>query len=775
MILKRFLFVASFCSIAFVSFSQTCTYNITLSGNGATCLQNDTLVLTGALSASNIVWYKGSDSIGVATLAPYTVAGRKTGNGSGITPALLNQPSSVFVDRSGNIYISDMLNNRIQKWMPGATEGETVAGGFSIDTLVNADKKVIQPEGLFLDSAGNMYVVSNGGVQKWASGAMSGVTVINSNAGQFTPIAIYVSRSGNIYVTDINNQRVEKWLPGATSGITVAGGNGFGDAPNQVLYPVGIFVDENENVYVSDAGNNRVQKWLPGATSGITIAGGNGAGNAANQLNSPWGIYGMQDGTIFIADRGNARVQKWVPNAVEGITVAGGNGFGNAANQLTSPSALWLDSANNMFIADAGNHRIQKWQQGSVAGITVAGSLIGSVAATIAPVEAVTDTEGNLYIGDGKSNSVLKFVPGATDGIIVAGGNGNGNNANQLSLPSSIFIDSNNNIYVSDTYNHRVQKWLPGATQGITVAGGNGQGAAANQLNNPQGIFVDAGGTVFIADVDNNRVQKWIPGAVSGVTVAGGNGFGSNANQLWRPVDVFIDRIGNLYVSDRFNNRVQKWEAGASSGITVAGGAGFQFIGSGAHQLRNPYGIFVDDSLNLLIADWHNHRIQQFAPGAFFGTTVAGSASYYGSLSNQLLTPGNIHKDKHGNLFIVDTDNNVRVQKWPNVVDTTFKPVSPGNYSAVITGRNPVCTATSNTITVNTGYTYQFTGNGNWSSPGNWVNGVIPPGILPACSKVIVSPSGDCILDIPQTISAGANITVVSGSNFVINGNLTIQ
>ena len=52
-----------------------------------------------------------------------------------------------------------------------------------------------------------------------------------------------------------------------------------------------VFVDNSGNVYVADVYNNRVQKWAPGATSGITVAGGNGPGNAANQLFQPYAIW----------------------------------------------------------------------------------------------------------------------------------------------------------------------------------------------------------------------------------------------------------------------------------------------------------------------------------------------------------------------------------------------------------------------------------------------------------------------------------------------------
>ncbi len=75
---------------------------------------------------------------------------------------------------------------------------------------------------------------------------------------------------------------------------TVAGGNGIGTAANQLSHPSFIWVDSIGNIYVADAGNNRIQRFPPhsdSSTNGVTIAGGNGQGNAPNQLYDPQGIF----------------------------------------------------------------------------------------------------------------------------------------------------------------------------------------------------------------------------------------------------------------------------------------------------------------------------------------------------------------------------------------------------------------------------------------------------------------------------------------------------
>lgn len=78
---------------------------------------------------------------------------------------------------------------------------------------------------------------------------------------------------------------------------------------------------------------------------------------------------------------------------------------------------------------------------------------------------------------------------------------------------------------------------------------------------------------------------------------------------------------------------------------------------------------------------------------------------------------------------------------------------------------------------VTTPYTYRFIGTGNWSQAANWQNSQQPPAVLPSCSEIIINPAGTttCSLDVPQTISAGAKLSVADGKKFVVPGSLTIQ
>jgi gliding motility-associated-like protein len=262
------------------------------------------------------------------------------------------------------VYIGDSSGSSIQKWIPGATAGITIAGGNGVGSAANQ---------------------LNG------------------------PIFAFLDSHGDLFISDANNQRVQEWLPGAASGITVAGGNGAGSSANQLTDPVSIAVDAAGNLYVSDATNNRVQKWAPGATFGVTVAGGNGVGSAANQLNGPQGIALDAHGNLFVADDQNYRIQEWLPGASSGITVAGGS-FGGGNNQFDTQQGIYVDDSDDVYIADSHALRIMEWKPGATTGIPiiVAHTLTGPTGLYY-PMDVVVTTN-YIYVSDLGNSRVQRYA-----------------------------------------------------------------------------------------------------------------------------------------------------------------------------------------------------------------------------------------------------------------------------------------------------------------------------------------------------------------------------
>lgn len=283
------------------------------------------------------------------------------------------------------------------------------------------------------------------------------------------------------------------------------------------------------------------------------MAGGNEHGPEMNQLYHPWGIFLDDEHTIYIAEYSNHRISEWKRDATHGRVVAGGNGQGNHHDQLNYPTDVIFDKTrDSLIICDYNNKRVVRWPcQNDASGETII-SNIGCLGLTM-------DDSGFLYVVDHDAHAVKRYRIGENQGIVVAGGNGPGDQLDQLYYPRYIFVDREHSVYVSEYENHRVVKWSKDAKQGTIVAGGQGQGHDLTQLSNPYGIVVDQQGTLYVADYANNRIMRWIQGATQGSIIVGGKGHGCQSNQLHGPIGLSFDQEGNLYVSDNGNHRIQKF------------------------------------------------------------------------------------------------------------------------------------------------------------------------------------------------------------------------
>jgi sugar lactone lactonase YvrE len=217
-----------------------------------------------------------------------TVAGNGTNAYSGdngpATSASLNFPEGAAVDGAGNIFIADTSNNRIRKVDTGGTI-TTVAGngsfGFSGDGGSAINASLADPDGVALDSAGNLFIAdtSNQRIRK-VDHATQNITTVAGNgtagfagdggpatsANLFNPFAVEVDSAGNLLIADFGNQRVRKVN---SSGVitTIAGngspsfsGDGGSAASAGLSSPAGLTVDPIGNFFIADSGNNRIRR-----------------------------------------------------------------------------------------------------------------------------------------------------------------------------------------------------------------------------------------------------------------------------------------------------------------------------------------------------------------------------------------------------------------------------------------------------------------------------------------------------------------------------------
>lgn len=196
--------------------------------------------------------------------------------------------------------------------------------------------------------------------------------------------------------------------------------------------------------------------------------------------------------------------------------------------------------------------------------------------------------------------------------MFLLGGYGNG--SNQLRNTYGITRDhSHDTIYVGDYVNDRVMRYEKSATSGTVFAGGQGSGLNNSQLNGPIWLLFDSfSNALFISNIDNNNILRWKVGDDHWSLVVGSiPGTAGNTSRSINGARSFtMDPMGNLYVADRRNHRIQFFPVDQSVGTTIIGITGQS--GNSSHLLDDPFGIALDNQLNVYVADSENQRIQKF-------------------------------------------------------------------------------------------------------------------------------------------------------------------
>ena len=298
------------------------------------------------------------------------------------------------------------------------------------------------------------------------------------------------------------------------------------------------------------------------------------------------------------------------------------------------------------------------------------------------PNGVAVDGSGNLYVADAGNHRIRKIVLSTGEVTTFAGSGAStpfADNTGALAtfnFPYSVAVDSSGNVYVADTRNNRIRKITPAGVV-TTIAGSgspfpfaNNTGALAT-FNFPIGVTVDGSGNVYVGDTYNQRIRRITSGGV--VTTLAGTGSvtpftngAGNVATFNSPYGVAVDGSGNVYVADHQNNCIRKISSsgvvstlagGGSDGISIGATDG---TGTGALFFR-PYDVAVDDLGNIYVADQSNHRIRKVTSGGVV-TTLAGSGNR-GAFSNgtgmdaRFSSPSSVAVDGSGNLYVADLGN----------------------------------------------------------------------------------------------------------------------
>ncbi len=234
-------------------------------------------------------------------------------------------PGGVALDSAGNVYVtSEGMYGRVVELTAGSSA-----------TTVLPFNGLYQPQGLAVDGAGTVYVADfNNRVVSMAAGS-NNQTVLPFTGLNY-PEGVAVDSQGNVYVADRGNSRVVKLAAGSKTQTDLP----FTGLKN----PDGVAVDPAGNVYVADTDNNRVVKLEANSNTPTELP--------FRDLSVPWGIAVDNSGTVYVTEHDKSQVVKYAAGA-NAPTVLPFTG-------LNTPLAVTVGKDQNVYVADRGNDRVVK-------------------------------------------------------------------------------------------------------------------------------------------------------------------------------------------------------------------------------------------------------------------------------------------------------------------------------------------------------------------------------------------------------------------------------
>jgi len=337
----------------------------------------------------------------VSTYAGTGNAGFTNGN---VSSATFSSPFGICMDKSGNLFIADGGNNCIRK------------------------------------------ITSVGVVSTYAGTGAAGYQDGTAASAKFnSPSDLCVDDSGNVFVSDFENQRIRKIsVSGMVSTVAGSGVEGYANGSSSVAkfdYPRGICVDKQGNLYVGDSWNHRIRKidhsgnvttYAGGGSSmGVSSIGGYvDANDTSARFYTPSGVSIDKNGNIYVADAYNHRIRKINTSRVvttfcgSGATGPGNGGYidGNATSSVfNTPTEVFSDSSGNLIIGDTFGNRIRKMDVSATV-TTIAGNGTAGFANGTGNVAEFNYTRGvtsnfagdEIYVVDFNNNAIRLITSGSS-------------------------------------------------------------------------------------------------------------------------------------------------------------------------------------------------------------------------------------------------------------------------------------------------------------------------------------------------------------------------
>jgi sugar lactone lactonase YvrE len=327
-----------------------------------------------------------------------------SGDGDLANQAAIRSTTALGFDKDGHLLIVDAQSRNLRRvFLTGTTAGviRTAAGNGANANSGDSGPAIYASfgatGGVISDTQGNIYIsdsafhrvrkIGTDGRITHFAGSLTGVSGNIGDFGSATsarlnrPGALAVDAQGNVYITDMGNQRIRR-VDAVTGIITTYAGNGgmgfSGDngPANQATLnnPTGLAFDAQGNLYIADRANQRIRR-VDAISKTISTVAGDGTQNFSGedgpasgaQLNNPSDVGVDGNGNLYIVDQGNHRVRRVdgasrIIKTIAGNGVVGYDGDGGPAAQakINLPSSLEIATDGSIFIGDAGNLRVRK-------------------------------------------------------------------------------------------------------------------------------------------------------------------------------------------------------------------------------------------------------------------------------------------------------------------------------------------------------------------------------------------------------------------------------
>ena len=273
-----------------------------------------------------------------------------TGNGQFNTPYDMN----ISIDGSGNVWVSDPGNNRIEEFSSAGTYESQIGSPINFSGAGN----------IAFDTSGNIWttlssIPSVAKISTSAGNTITGFGSYGTSTGQFeSPSDVAIAGNGNAWIVDTNNNRVQELT---ASGAYVTKFGSYGTANGQFKDANGIAIDGSGNLWVTDILNNRVQEF---SATGTYVSKFGSQGHTNGKFSQPEGIAIDGSGNIWVVDNGNNRVQELTATGTYKTQIGCSSGQcsgGSGTGQFFSPQDIAIDGSGNIWVTDQTNNRVQEF------------------------------------------------------------------------------------------------------------------------------------------------------------------------------------------------------------------------------------------------------------------------------------------------------------------------------------------------------------------------------------------------------------------------------